>query len=100
MQPKKKGLLLGLVTVMLLSVSGCVTTTGAGCEVFAVYRSDMPDPTGSPRAYLDWLNTLDREMLTACGGTKQWPHCKAEWCCRNQCFLWGCRSCSKRGDRI
>jgi hypothetical protein len=39
---------------------------GAACDVYQGARLNMPDPTGSSRAFLEWFNTLDLSMLTVC----------------------------------
>jgi len=63
---EKKGPLTGFLIAILLTACAAGVTIGAGCEVYASYRVTMPDPTGASRAFLEWFNYLDTEMLSVC----------------------------------
>lgn len=62
----KKELLTGFLIAILLTACAGAVVIGASCEIYARYRLDMPDITGASRAFLDWFNLLDVEMLRAC----------------------------------
>lgn len=63
---EKRGLLIGFLTAILLTACAGGAMIGAGCEVYASYRVDMPDPTGASRQFLEWFNLLDANMLSVC----------------------------------
>lgn len=63
---KRKQTLLGFLIAISLTACAGAVMIGAGCEVFSLYRVNMPDPTGASRAFLEWLNLLDVEMLAVC----------------------------------
>lgn len=63
---KKKGVLMGFLIAILLTACAGGVMIGAGCEVYAHYRPDMPSPVGASRAFLEWLNLLDVEMYKVC----------------------------------
>lgn len=63
---EKKNVLLGFLIAMFVTACSGALMIGAGCDVYARYRLDMPDPVGASRAFLDWLNILDTEMLSVC----------------------------------
>lgn len=65
LQEKKKTLLGFLIAMFVTACSGALMI-GAGCETYHTYRLNMPDPIGASRAFLDWLNLLDTEMLRVC----------------------------------
>ena len=63
---EKRGPLTGFLIAILLTACAAGVTIGAGCEVYASYRVDMPDPTGASRDFLEWFNLLDTNMLSVC----------------------------------
>lgn len=63
---RKKEILMGFLIAMFVTACSGALMIGAGCEVYSVYRLDMPDPVGASRDFLDWLNLLDVEMLKVC----------------------------------
>jgi hypothetical protein len=63
---EKKGQLMGFLMAIFLSACSGAILIGAGCEVYASYRVDMPDPTGASRQFLEWFNLLDTNMLSVC----------------------------------
>jgi hypothetical protein len=63
---EKKGPLMGFLMAIFLSACSGAILIGAGCEVYASYRVDMPDPIGASRQFLEWFNLLDTNMLSVC----------------------------------
>ena len=63
---EKKNVLLGFLIAMFVTACSGALMIGAGCDVYSSYRINMPDPVGASRAFLDWLNLLDTEMLRVC----------------------------------
>ena len=63
---EKRGPLTGFLIAILLTACAAGVTIGAGCEVYASYRIDMPNPTGASREFLEWFNLLDTNMLSVC----------------------------------
>ena len=63
---QRKEMLTGFLIAILLTACAGAVTIGAACSVYQDYRLSMPDPTGATRAFLEWFNLLDVEMLTVC----------------------------------
>lgn len=55
-----------LLFFVLTACAGAVLTVSAACNVFQDARLNMPALTGASRAYLEWFNLLDTNMLDVC----------------------------------
>ena len=57
-----------LLFLALTACAGAVLAVSAACDIFQTARLNMPALTGASRAYIEWFNLLDTEMLSVCTG--------------------------------